>query len=246
MTTTDTYEQQAQEFLTATGTTMKAEFMKYDKYFNDDKEPRNIWHITLQNARHKYAFKFGQSIEESSRPIPKIYSSEDVEIYYGIRYTEKKIYISHKITVNYKTLLKVKTGEIDPATLINENELVNDYLDFEAKIKKLPKHEQPYKYIGIDEFKQKFIYRIQQEIAAAEKQTFLGEENPEKTAPTAYDILACLTKYDPGSFENFCSEFGYDEDSRRAYKTYKAVVKEFENVEKLFSEEEREQLNKIN
>lgn len=26
--------------------------------------------------------------------------------------------------------------------------------------------------------------------------------------PTCYDILACLTKYDPGDYEDFCSELG--------------------------------------
>lgn len=56
--------------------------------------------------------------------------------------------------------------------------------------------------------------------------------------PTFYDVLACLTKYDPGSFEDFCSEFGYDTDSRKAEKTYKAVCKEFAAVERLFLEEE--------
>ena len=28
--------------------------------------------------------------------------------------------------------------------------------------------------------------------------------------PTEYDVLACLTKYDPGNYEDFCSEFGYE------------------------------------
>ena len=60
-----------------------------------------------------------------------------------------------------------------------------------------------------------------------------GEEEP-----TLYDVLACLTKYDPGSFENFCGDFGYDEDSRRAEKTYKAVCKEFEAMQRLFPESE--------
>lgn len=54
--------------------------------------------------------------------------------------------------------------------------------------------------------------------------------------PTMYDILACLQKYDVGSFEDFCSEFGYDTDSRTAEKTYKAVCKEFEAVDRLFSD----------
>lgn len=65
------------------------------------------------------------------------------------------------------------------------------------------------------------------------------------TPPTAYDVLTCLQKYDVGSFEDFCSEFGYDTDSRSAKKTYKAVVKEFDNVCKLWSDEEIEQLQEI-
>ena len=54
--------------------------------------------------------------------------------------------------------------------------------------------------------------------------------------PTMYDVLACITKYDPYSFENFCSEFGYDTDSRTAEKTYKAVCREWKGVERLFSD----------
>jgi len=63
--------------------------------------------------------------------------------------------------------------------------------------------------------------------------------------PTAYDILACLTKHDPGTFEEFCSEFGYDEDSRKAEKTYKAVKDEYMNVCSLFSDEELNELQEI-
>jgi len=55
-------------------------------------------------------------------------------------------------------------------------------------------------------------------------------------APEVYDVLASVTKYDVGSFEDFCSEFGYDTDSRKAEKTYKAVLKEFKNVDRLFSD----------
>lgn len=54
--------------------------------------------------------------------------------------------------------------------------------------------------------------------------------------PTAYDILACLTKYDPYSFEDFCAEYGYDVDSRKAYNTYLAVQKEYNNVQRLFND----------
>lgn len=65
-------------------------------------------------------------------------------------------------------------------------------------------------------------------------------------APTAYDVLACLTKYDVGTFEDFCGEFGYDTDSRSAKKTYKAVLKEYGNVCKIWSDSEIELMQEIN
>lgn len=55
-----------------------------------------------------------------------------------------------------------------------------------------------------------------------------------KLAPTAYDVLACLTKYEPGSFEDFCANYGYSEDSRKAEKIYFDVQKEYSNVKRLF------------
>jgi hypothetical protein len=68
----------------------------------------------------------------------------------------------------------------------------------------------------------------------------------EGKAPTAYDVITCLTKNDPGDFEEFCREFGYDTDSRKAEKTYKAVVAEWKNVEACFSEEELAEMGEIN
>lgn len=75
--------------------------------------------------------------------------------------------------------------------------------------------------------------------------TFGQSINNTGTHPTAYDILACLTKYDVGTFENFCSDFGYDTDSRKAYKIYKAVLREWKNIELLFTPEQIEQLQEI-
>lgn len=56
------------------------------------------------------------------------------------------------------------------------------------------------------------------------------------TKPTMYDILTCLTKYNPETFENFCSEYGYNTDSIKALNTYKAVQREFNGVNRLFSD----------
>ncbi len=66
------------------------------------------------------------------------------------------------------------------------------------------------------------------------------------TAPTEYDVLACITKYDVGTFENFCGDFGYDVDSRKAEKTYKAVCREFAKVSAFFSPSELEAIQEIN
>jgi len=60
----------------------------------------------------------------------------------------------------------------------------------------------------------------------------------------AYDVLSGLTSYDVGSFEDFCSEFGYD-DSRKVEKIYKAVCKEYQNLCRLFTPEQLEKLAEI-
>lgn len=63
--------------------------------------------------------------------------------------------------------------------------------------------------------------------------------------PSEYDVIACLQKYDVGSFEDFCSNFGYDTDSRSAKKIYKAVVKEYEGLCTLFTDKDLELLATI-
>ena len=63
--------------------------------------------------------------------------------------------------------------------------------------------------------------------------------------PTMYDVLACVQKYDVGSFEDFCGEFGYDTDSRTAERIYKAVCKEYEAMCRLFTEDELMEMSEI-
>lgn len=67
--------------------------------------------------------------------------------------------------------------------------------------------------------------------------------------PTAYDVLACLQKYDCGSFEDFCLEFGYEcctyNEYRRALKIYNAVKNEYEHLTAMFTDEEMERLCEI-
>lgn len=63
--------------------------------------------------------------------------------------------------------------------------------------------------------------------------------------PSAYDVLACLTKYDPDTFSHFCDEFGYDTDSRKALALYESIQQEWDMVRRFFSSDELETLREI-
>lgn len=66
--------------------------------------------------------------------------------------------------------------------------------------------------------------------------------------PVLTSVLESLANdYDPNdmTFEEFCSEYGYDEDSRKAEKVYRAVRKETQALDRLFGEEGMENLRDI-
>ncbi len=65
------------------------------------------------------------------------------------------------------------------------------------------------------------------------------------TPPGVNDVIfSLLTDWQGGreTFEDFCSSFGYDEDSRKAYKIWEACKKSGEKLQKLFSADEIEEL----
>lgn len=64
--------------------------------------------------------------------------------------------------------------------------------------------------------------------------------------PNEYDVLACLQSSEVGSLEDFCSDYGYSDDSIKAEETYRAVRKEHNNISSLFSYDELELLREIN
>lgn len=66
-----------------------------------------------------------------------------------------------------------------------------------------------------------------------------------EAVPNEYDVLACLEKYDVGTFKEFCSELGYDEDSRTAEKFYIASIDEYKHLTRIFTEEQMEELRDI-
>lgn len=66
-----------------------------------------------------------------------------------------------------------------------------------------------------------------------------------RTKVQPYDVLACIQKHDPGTFDDFCGDFGYDTDSRRAEEIYHAVVREWRDVRRFFKPEEMGELEEI-
>jgi len=140
------YENKANYFLKKVGATIKVEFFANMPYFDDDKEKRDVYEITLSRNGKEYKFKFGQSLASSGNMVKRN---------------------PHGKTVYDHEMVRRVGGRIKP---------------------------------------------------------------------TAYDVLACIQKYDVGTFDNFCSEFGYNTDSRKAEKTYFAVQKEYDNIRKLFGD----------
>jgi len=70
-------------------------------------------------------------------------------------------------------------------------------------------------------------------------------EHGKSDKPRAYDVLAGIyTQIE--SFEDFCSNFDYDEDSRTAERTFKEVQELNAKLETIFNEEELAKLQEIN
>lgn len=64
----------------------------------------------------------------------------------------------------------------------------------------------------------------------------------------AYSVLTCCSSeiYCPSTFEEFCAEFGFDEDSRKDEKVFKSLKKFSDKLRKFFdSEEIRDDLSGI-
>lgn len=67
--------------------------------------------------------------------------------------------------------------------------------------------------------------------------------------PTEYDILSCLQTYEVGDIEDFIFDFGYEikkrGDLKRIQDTYNAVVREYQDVCRCFTEEQIQALAEI-
>lgn len=72
------------------------------------------------------------------------------------------------------------------------------------------------------------------------------KELKQENAVSEYDILSCLEKYPCGTFQEWCRNFGYSDDSIKALNTYQACAKQYEALSKVFTQEQLEKLREIN
>lgn len=151
-----------EELLNILGVKIIIEFARFDYFFIEDNERRDIYDVTIKRGSKNYKFEFGQSIRYSG---------------------------TFALYDNAGKLVKVTR---------DSSEIVCSLWE-----RKRPK------------------------------------------APNAQDIIVSLTKYNPGTFEDFCQSYGYDTDSITAKKIYDRVVQEWLAVSDIFSEAELEKLREI-
>lgn len=69
-----------------------------------------------------------------------------------------------------------------------------------------------------------------------------------KTPPSDYSLLSCMASdsYQSDTFEDWCDDFGYDTDSRKALDTFLKCQIISADINRFFTETELEQLCEIN
>lgn len=109
---------------------------------------------------------------------------------------------------------------------------------------------QIYEPFGDDEYR--WVFKVKLTANDENYQFSFGQsEAAGATPPTLDDVLSCMTKDDPGSFEEFCDRYGYDyleaapREQRRLKANYCAVCIEFEAMQRLFGGDGLEKLREF-
>jgi len=256
------YQQQALDFLNATNTTMEIKFKEFGLMpWDKDGQKRNIFEVTISNHNHNYTFDFGSSIKDScgmESKMSQLIESDEIIVYAGLKSMGNKPFQAginitltkyQLLNTDYELLTKYFDELERQINSVGSEKTKKAYELFDAgKISRDQRDSQIVASVKRGLVEQCVKNAIKRRITELETEqvfskSLQGEENP---TPSEYDVLACLNKYDPYSFEDFCSSYGYDEDSRSAEKTYNAVCEEWQNITLLFSEEQIEQLAEIN
>ena len=103
-----------------------------------------------------------------------------------------------------------------------------------------------YKVHFANDTRQRYVFKIQLKRNGKQYTFEFGQSIAEgNSEPTLYSVLTCLQKYDVGSYGDFCSNFGHKYESETSKKIYRAVLKEYNNMLRLFTAEELEIINEL-
>ena len=106
-------------------------------------------------------------------------------------------------------------------------------------------------HMGFKEYYEKHYHMQYSSLRPREVIKFQNELKKKRAEaiPTEYSILSCLQTYDVGSMDDFMHEFGYEikcvQDMTNFINTYNAVVKEYNDVRRCFTEEQIEAMHEI-
>lgn len=229
--------------------------MDWDK----DGQKRYIVNCDLIRGKESYNFDFGTSVKNSCDTASEwdnLDDNEILDVYAGIRIPNSTVVGSASFKVKKKDF-----GNLDDEFIYTQiDELSKSasksvkknnerfYKAFEdGKISRNERDKKIFNNLPEGAFMQcvlNAIRRVERELKERQV-TSKDKALPQATMPSLYDVITVMTKYDPETFEDFCDTFGYDQDSRSAEKTYRAVKKEYNAMKRLFSEEELEILNYI-
>lgn len=226
-----------------------------------DGQKRNVFKCELKRDNKKYVFDFGSSVIDSCEPSEilkkdTLQPTDLIEVWAGVKLEGMKIttYLSFKVP--FKNIYELDDMFIQGKADELESKTIKEIADKNAAWRKSYKEgkiSRAYweKRAGINlksgAYLQVILNAVKRATDNLNTETITVYQNAKKetVSPSLYDVLTCLQKYEVGSFEDFCSEFGYDTDSRNALKTYKAVLKEYKGMSNLFSNDELEILSLI-
>jgi hypothetical protein len=238
------YEKQANDFAKKHGIKLEVLDSRVGIHFDGDKDERRIFKLKLSRGGIDYVFDFGQSIINSCEKVSKkkIEVEDKIIGYVGLKTATSSC--GQHITLYKKNEFSLSEAEIEELEkkLITEyyskvnNQAKNIVGKFESG--DISRKDMERRLNGINRLEDgAFLQCILRAVDRLhEEVTDVWVVSDKIVEPSMYSVLACLTKYDPYSFEDFCYNFGYDTDSRKAEKIYHAVVKEWEAVERLFGD----------
>ena len=242
------YQKQAQDFLDKTKTKFETKFLRFGSMpWDKDGQHRNIFGCTFSNENGEMTIEFGSSVADSCKKISKLELDSKESIFWGVGYPKLDISYCYKIETDTATLRRIKSGEVDAASLIDQDALS---VSWDKCSKEVAAHKKATgrTLLTKEEAIPGIMDKIREHIDKLQKTLEYAkdiQQDPPIEHPNAYDVLSGLDGHMSDTFEDWCADFGFDEDSRSAEKTYEACKEQYAGICRLWNEEQRELLSEI-